>query len=82
MGFYQPHPSKLANIFPNLFLEDIIISFIIVIFRVMIAVTAVMLVTITVISFPLIEQSNKEQAYAQNQTQGGRVGCAWIVPDK
>ena len=36
----------------------------------MIAVTAVLLVTITVISFLLIEQSNQEQSYAQNQTQG------------
>jgi hypothetical protein len=36
----------------------------------MIAVTAVMLVTITVISFLLIEQSNQKQSYAQNQTQG------------
>jgi hypothetical protein len=35
----------------------------------MIAVAAVMLVTITVISFLLIEESNQEQAYAQNQTQ-------------
>jgi hypothetical protein len=35
----------------------------------MIAVAAVMLVTITVISFLLTEQSNQEQAYAQNQTQ-------------
>ena len=34
----------------------------------MIAVAAVMLVMITVISFLLIEQSNQEQAYAQNQT--------------
>jgi hypothetical protein len=36
----------------------------------MIAVTVVMLVTITVISYLLFEQSNQEQSYAQNQTQG------------
>ena len=35
----------------------------------MIAVAAVVLVTITVISFLLFEQSNQEQSYAQNQTQ-------------
>ena len=36
----------------------------------MIAVTAIMLVTIAVISYLLFEQSNREQLYAQNQTQG------------
>ena len=36
----------------------------------MIVVTAVTLMTIAVISFMLSQQSNQEQAYAQNQTQG------------
>jgi hypothetical protein len=35
----------------------------------MIAVAAITLVTITVILLVLIEQSNQEQVYAQNQTQ-------------